>query len=127
MRLGFESKGSFKNFERFANAAIRGTYLSSLEGLAKQGVAALEQATPKDSSETAGAWSYKIKRSRGGVSISWHNDKKTVDGDPIIILLQYGHGTGTGGWVEGEDIINPAIKPTFDAISKQVRKAVKSA
>ena len=127
MGLGFGVRGGAKNFERFAAAARKRQYFSALDGLGKQGVAALEQATPKDSSETAGSWYHRVKITSSGATVSWHNDHKTKDGEAIVILLQYGHGTGTGGWVEGEDFINPAAKPVMKAIANQVRKAVKSA
>lgn len=84
----------------------------------------MSSATPKDSGETASSWNYKIETANGRTSISWYNTNLTKDGDPIAILLQYGHGTGTGGYVQGRDYINPAIQPIFDNIADQVWKVV---
>jgi hypothetical protein len=77
------------------------------------GVAALSNATPVETGETANAWYYKIVRRKGYYSIRWYNSH-IEDGMPIAVLLQYGHGTGTGGYVQGRDYINPAIRPIFD-------------
>lgn len=125
MKIGFTSKSSTKRFEAYAARAKKRDYLSALDALGKKGVRALEKATPEDTGVTQGSWSYKIKNSSDGVTLSWHNDHKTDDGDPIIIMLAMGHGTGTGGWVEGRNFINPAAKPVMEEIAKQVRKAVK--
>jgi hypothetical protein len=120
------SSGLFKNTERYLNKLSRGDYLNNLERYAKEGVAALSKATPIDSAETSTSWDFTIKRSRGSVSITWTNSHLTVDGEPVAILLQYGHATGTGGYVQGRDYINPAMKPVFDKIAANVRKEVKS-
>lgn len=90
------------------------------------GVKALKDATPIDSKLTAESWSYTVRRKGAFYSITWRNSN-VVDGVPVIILLQYGHGTGTGGWVEGEDLINPVIRPLFDKIAEDVWKEVKNA
>lgn len=87
------------------------------------GVDALSAATPVDSGETARSWTYQIVRSSGYFSIRWLNTNRS-NGVPIAILLQYGHGTGTGGYVQGRDYINPAMKPIFDQIEAEVRKVV---
>lgn len=99
-------------------------YFDSLNQYGELGVQALSSATPKDSGETASSWNYKIETANGRTSISWYNTNLTKDGDPIAILLQYGHGTGTGGYVQGRDYINPAIQPIFDNIADQVWKVV---
>jgi len=98
----------------------------SLERYGQEGVAALESATPVDSRKTAASWSYKVTSSKGQHSIEWTNSH-VVAGTPVAILLQYGHGTGTGGYVQGRDFINPAMKPVFDKIADNVWKAVTSA
>lgn len=90
------------------------------------GVDALRSATPVDSSFTASSWKYQIKREGDGFSLEWTNGH-IEDGVPIAIILQYGHGTGTGGYVQGRDYINPALKPVFDKIATDIEKAVKSA
>lgn len=99
-------------------------YFKVIEQLAQTGVDALASATPKRTGLTASSWSYEIEVGFGQTSICWTNDNVTRDGDPIAIMLQYGHGTGTGGYVVGQDYINPAIKPVFDNIADAVWKAV---
>lgn len=99
---------------------------NALDGFAREGIAALASATPVDSGLTAGSWDYQIQKSRGFYQIIWTNSN-VVDGRPIAIMLQYGHGTGTGGYVEGYDYINPAMRPVFDRIAENVWKAVTSA
>ena len=91
---------------------------------AQQGVNALQAATPVDSGKTASAWRYEIEAGGDRTSIYWINDNATYQGDPIAILLQYGHGTGTGGYVQGRDYINPAMKPVFDSIEEGVWQLV---
>lgn len=99
---------------------------SSLDSLAQQGVSALEAATPKESGLTAASWDYEIKIEGNKVSIYWINTN-TEDGANVAILLQYGHGTGTGGYVQGVDYINPALKHVFDQIANEVWKKVTTA
>jgi hypothetical protein len=99
---------------------------SGLERLAQRGVSALQASTPKESGLTAASWDYEIEVKNGKTTIWWTN-RHTEDGVNIAIILQYGHGTGTGGYVAGRDYINPAIKPIFDEISNQVWKKVTSA
>lgn len=99
---------------------------SVLESAGRRGVAALSAATPVDSNVTAMSWSYEVEI-KNGVSSIWWSNTNVNDGSNIAILLQYGHGTGTGGWVTGRDYINPAIKPIFDEISNDVWKKVTSA
>lgn len=90
----------------------------------EMGVAALEIATPKRTGLTSRSWRYEVTSDARNVSLYWTNDNKTKDGDLIAILLQYGHGTGRGGYVQGRDYINPAMKPVFDIIADEVQKAV---
>jgi hypothetical protein len=80
-------------------------------------------ATPKDTGITASAWSYEIRQNESGLAIYWKNDH-IVNGFPVVIGLQYGHGTGTGGYVQGRDFINPALKAIFDDIASSVWKEV---
>lgn len=112
-------KGNFNNTERFLKGAPKIKYRRILEKYAKEGVKALASATPVDSGVTADCWDYELKVGQGFYSISWTNTN-VVDGVPIAIILQYGHGTGTGGYVQGRDYINPAIKPIFDKISESL-------
>ncbi len=117
--------GSFQNTERlFAKSeAINLTNLLTLYGQA--GVEALSAATPKDSGETAGSWSYEIVQKPTGVAIVWSNSSMN-DGVSVAVLLQYGHGTRNGGYVQGVDYINPALKPIFERIANEAWKEVTS-
>lgn len=94
-----------------------------LDRAARRGVDALAAATPVDSGQTAASWSYRIEKQGPGVTIVWTNSHIN-NGVPIAIILQYGHGTGTGGYVQGRDYINPAIKPVMDSIAKDVKEVV---
>lgn len=125
-RISFSSKGSFDKTDRFLQKMSRGEIYSLLERYAKDGVVALASATPKDTGGTSALWDYKISRSLGRTTITWTNSH-VVNGVPIAIILQYGHGTGTGGYIAGRDYINPAIKPIFDQIANNTWKAVTSA
>lgn len=124
--ITIQSKGSFKNTETFLKRVSGKSIYSSLEHYAREGVSALESATPIESGLTANSWNYEITRTRSSYSIVWTNTN-LVDGIPVAILLQYGHGTGTGGYIQGEDYINPTLKPIFDRIAKDVWKAVTNA
>ncbi len=98
----------------------------SVEALAQRGVDALRAATPVESGLTAQSWGYEIEEKNGAIFISWTNSN-IVNGVNIAVILQYGHGTGTGGYVSGQDYINPAIKPIFDEIANELWKKVTSA
>lgn len=111
--ISFTQKGSFKNIERYLNKVKDARVFSILNKYGAEGVTALSNATPVETSETANSWSYTIVKRKGYYSIRWHNSN-VEDGIPIAVLLQYGHGTGTGGYVQGRDYINPAIRPIFD-------------
>ncbi len=126
MALVVSSSGSFKNTNSFLDAIIRGDLTSRLESLAQEGVAALKAATPQDSGVTAASWNYEIVDKDGFVTVWWTNSN-TINGFNVAIGLQYGHATGTGGYVSGEDYINGALKPIFDKLADQVWKEVQSA
>ena len=126
MRVKFEVSGSFTKTERFLNRMKRREYLNVLDEFGRDGGQALRNATPGDSGATAEAWDYEIKRARNYTEIVWTNSNIN-DGVPIAVILQYGHGTGTGGYVQGRDYINPAIRPTFDKIAEKAWKVVTSA
>lgn len=121
-----ETKGNFKRTEKFLDLMSKSEIYSSLEKYAREGLAALVSATPLDSGKTAAAWGYEVKVTRGSASISWTNSH-IVNGVPIAIILQYGHGTRNGGYVQGRDYINPALMPVFDRIADDVWKKVTSA
>jgi hypothetical protein len=124
--VNFTVTGDFSKTERFLMFIRSGRMYSFLEGQAQKGVAALAAATPVDTGLTAASWSYEIQRSPGGARITWLNSN-TEGGFPVAIKLQMGHGTGTGGYVQGRDYINPAIRPVFDQIANDVWRAVTSA
>ncbi len=125
--ITIESSGSFKKTEDFLNSMSKFSPEQVFTKYALDGVAALSQATPIDSNETASSWSYEIEVKKESTSIFWTNDVLTSEGTPVAILLQYGHATGTGGYVQGLDYINPAIKPIFDEIANNVWNEVRSA
>lgn len=124
--ISFESKGSFEKTESFLKKMSKGDIFNVLDKYGQEGVNALRAVTPVDSGVTAESWSYEVSRGNGSYSITWTNSN-VVGGTPLAIMLQYGHGTGTGGYVAGRDYINPAIQPIFDRIAEDVWKAVTSA
>ena len=121
--ISFRQKGDFSKLDRFFERAKEVARLSTLDKYGREGVAALSSATPVDSGETAKSWYYKISHSNGTAKITFANSNVNK-GVPIAIILQYGHATGTGGWVEGRDYINPAIQPIFDKIVDEAWKEV---
>lgn len=123
--ITFESKGNFEKTSLWLDRMSRGEIFSSLEQYGAKGAAALASVTPKETGETSQQWSYQIERANGSYSIVWTNDK-VVAGVPLVIMLTFGHGTGTGGYVQGRDFINPAIQPIFDQIANDVWKVVTS-
>lgn len=118
--ISFSHKGSFKNTERFLRKAERRDLAGELAEYGELGVAALQASTPKDSGLTADSWIYEIDIGGEGVTISWLNTNDAKGWFNVAMGIQYGHGTGTGGWVEGIDYINPAMKPIFDEIAEKV-------
>lgn len=125
MRVSLTSSGSFKNTESFLQAMTRLDIRRVLENAGREGVAALAAATPTDSGLAANSWTYKVSISSGSAAVTWYNTD-VESGFPVAIMLQYGHGTGTGGYVQGRDYINPAIQPVMDRIANDVWKEVTS-
>lgn len=122
--ITFKHKGDFSKAMSFLERAKEVVKIGDLDKYGRAGVAALASATPVDSGLTASSWYYTIERQNGSVSITFNNSN-VVDGwCNIAIILQYGHGTGTGGWVEGRDYINPAIQPIFDQIANDAWEEV---
>lgn len=121
----FKHRGSFKHTERFLNAIKGARYLNALDRYGQIGVEALAAATPVDTGKTAASWTYEIERTPNQTTISWLNTNVN-DNVNIAIILQFGHGTGTGGYVQGQDYINPAMRPIFDNIAEAVWKEVTS-
>lgn len=119
--IRFRHRGNFRNTEKLLNNASKANYMSILKKYGDAGVRALASATPTESGKTASSWSYQIEGGRGGYTITWTNSNIN-DGVPIAIILQLGHGTGTGGFVQGRDYINPAIRPIFDQLANDLYK-----
>lgn len=123
--ISFRQKGDFAKLTRYLVKIDEAVKLKDLDIYGKEGVAALASATPVDTGLTANSWYYEIEHGRGTASITFYNSN-VQRGICIAIILQYGHGTGTGGWVEGRDYINPAIQPIFDRIAENAWKEVTS-
>lgn len=115
------SKGDYKKFFGFLEKSKNLFNVGVLDKYGKKGVEALREATPKDSSETANAWSYKIVRTKNSVTLEFHNSN-IQNGYNIAMLLYTGHATKSGYWVQGVDYINPALKPVFDELAKNALK-----
>lgn len=121
--ITFRHKGDLSKTTRFLERAKHAVRLADLDRFGREGVAALASATPVNSGLTASSWYYEIENSRGSITISFLNSN-VQNGVPIAVILQYGHGTGTGGWVQGRDYINPAIQPIFDRLVAEAWKEV---
>ena len=121
--ISFRQKGDFSKLNRYLERVKESAKIGVLDKYGREGVAALASATPVETGKTANSWYYEIKRQNGSVSIEFKNSN-IKDGIPIAVILQYGHGTGTGGWVQGRDYINPAIQPIFDKIADSAWKEV---
>lgn len=121
--ISFRQKGDFSKLTRYFERAKESVNLGILDKYGREGVAALASATPVESGTTASSWYYEIVRKDGSVKINFCNSNVNK-GVPIAIILQYGHGTGTGGWVQGRDYINPAIQPVFDKIANEAWREV---
>lgn len=113
--IGFRLKGDFSNTVKFLQRSRNTRIIANLDKYGREGVAALASATPVDTGLTASSWSYEIVTEKNSVSLIFKNSN-IQNGIPIAIILQHGHGTRNGGWVEGKDYINPAIQPIFDEI-----------
>lgn len=123
--IKFAVRGSFDKTERYLRKAKNKDYRSILDKYGQQGVEILGAATPEDTGQTSESWSFKVIKTDKGYTINWYNDN-VVDGVPVVILLQYGHGTRSGTFVEGRDFINPVMRPLFDRISENLWKEVSS-
>ena len=121
--ISFRQKGDFSKLEKMLKNSFGKNYRKILEQYGREGVAALAAATPKDSGETASSWEYEITESNGQLSVVWKNTNIN-DGVNIAIILQYGHGTRNGGYVQGRDYINPALRPIFEKMADAAWKEV---
>ena len=121
--IRFRQKGEFSKLNRYLERVKEAVKIGDLDKYGREGVAALASATPVDSGVTANSWYYEIERNNGSVTINFLNSNINK-GVPIAIILQYGHGTNNGGWVQGRDYINPAIQPIFDRIANDAWREV---
>lgn len=121
--ISFHQNGGFEKTERFFERIRELTRHGDLDRYGRMGVQALQTATPKDTGTTAASWDYRIVRNDASVTIEWLNSN-IVDGVPIAVILQYGHATRNGGYVQGTDYINPAIKPIFEEIANKAWKEI---
>lgn len=121
--ITMKSSGNFNNTSKFLKGVTTSNHMRIFEKYGRIGVDALSTATPFDSGETAKSWKYQIEQYKGGVALSWINTN-TNDGVSIAIILQYGHATGSGAYVQGHDYINPAIRPIFNNITNEMWREV---
>ena len=121
--ITFRQKGDFSKLTKYFERLKEVVKLGDLDKYGREGVAALSSATPKDTGLTADSWYYKIENKNGVAKLNFYNSN-IQNGVPIAIILQYGHGTQNGGWVQGRDYINPAIQPIFDSLADDAWKEV---
>ena len=121
--IRFRQKGDFRKTTRYFERLRETVRLGTLDKYGREGVAALASATPVETGKTAESWYYEITNNRQTTKISFYNSNVN-DGVSIAIIIQYGHGTRNGGWVEGRDYINPAIQPIFDKIAEEIWREV---
>ena len=121
--IRFRQKGDFRKATRYFERLREIVHLGTLDKYGREGVAALASATPVESGKTASSWYYEITNNGQTAKISFYNSNVNK-GVPIAIVIQYGHGTRNGGWVEGRDYINPAIQPIFERIAEEIWREV---
>ena len=126
MSFSLKNSGSTKKMEDFLKEMQSGSIFDILARYGRVGVDALSSATPVDTGETAASWYFEITHENGNHILAWFNDH-IEEGVNVAIILQYGHGTGTGGWVEGRDYINPEMQPLFDTIAEDIVREVRNA
>lgn len=121
--ITIKASGNTKHLDEFLSRMQKSDFFNILEKYGAMGVDALSNATPVASGETAASWYYEITHSKGLHMIVWRN-RNVNNGEIIALLIQYGHGTGTGGYVVGRDYINPVVRPLFDKIANEVWEKV---
>ena len=121
--ISFRHKGDFSKLTRFLERVKGVVHLGCLDKYGREGVAALASATPVDTGLTADSWYYKITNDGQSAKVTFHNSN-IQNGVPIAIILQYGHGTRNGGWVQGRDYVNPAVQPIFDKLANEAWREV---
>lgn len=124
--IEFRQKGEFKKTMKWLQWLKKMEFYSKLDKYGRLGVEALANATPKNTGATAAAWEYNITRTSSGVTIGWSNRNIQNGSFKVALMLQYGHGTGTGGWVTGIDYINPALRPVFEKMAGDIWEEVTS-
>lgn len=115
--IEFTSKGDFLNIQKFLNKNKTKDYTLILNNYGRLGVLELRNATPKRTGKTAESWYYEIQNEKDGMSLNFYNSNINK-GVHIALLIQYGHLTGTGGWVEGHDYINPIVNRIMNDLSR---------
>lgn len=121
--ITFRQKGDFSKLTSYLFNVKKAVNTMDLSKYGEEGVRALQSATPIDTGKTANSWYYEIEKDNGKIAITFFNSNVN-NGVPIAIILQYGHGTRNGGWVEGRDYINPALQPIFDGIAEKAWREV---
>ena len=121
--ISFTHTGKFENYKRFAKNVKKFSTSRLLKECGRKGVEALSDATPVDTGKTASSWDYRVVIDKYSVAVEWTNSNES-EGIPVAILIQYGHGTATGGYVSGRDYINPAIQPIFDEMADRIWEEV---
>ena len=124
--ITIKKQGNYKKANSYLEKLLEIVHLGILDKYGKKGVEVLKAATPKETGKTANSWYYEISHSKNSASITWSNSN-TNRGYNIAILIQYGHGTGTGGYVQGTDYVNPAMKDVFESIAREVAEESKRA
>lgn len=124
MKLTFNVKGDDKKTKKILDRMLKASHKIDFEKYGEQGVEALQAYTPVATGETALSWSYEVHREKDRISIAWHNSN-VVGGTNVAVLIQFGHATKDGGWVEGIDYINPALAPIFENMLKELKKEVR--
>lgn len=119
----FKQKGNFERTNKLLTLIGKGRYMRGIEAIAQEGVARLKEYTPKDTGLTSESWSYKIEKTNNGIAINWTNSNINK-GVNVAMIIQFGHGTSSGVYIEGVDYINPALQPIFDAIGAKVWREV---
>lgn len=122
-KVTVSSSGKFKNTSKWLKKLKQAEFLDKLDQYGREGVEALQAATPVRSGATASSWSYEIVQDKNSATIKWTNSNMN-DGVSIALLIQYGHGTGTGGYVPAIDYVNPAMRPVFESIESKIREEV---
>jgi len=122
--ISFSHTGSFDNTERFLKRLKSKNFRPIIEAAGREGIEILRKETPKETGVSADSWGFRIAQTRNSIQLFWTNSHVTPGGTPIVILLQYGHGTRGGTYVQGRDFINPAMKPLFDKLSERLWKEV---